>query len=113
MVQAYRCSKRKAVSLVGLSRSYFYYVAHPRDDRAERSRMREIANARVRYGMWRIHTLLRREGSVINHKKTQRLYVEEGLVVRRRRGRKRAVGTRAPAPVIALPNQRWSLDFQL
>ena len=48
---------------------------------------------------------------MINRKKTQRLYKEEGLEVRRRRSRRRAVGTRAPAPVLALPNQRWSLDF--
>ena len=48
---------------------------------------------------------------MINRKKTQRLYKEEGLAVRRRRSRKRAVGTRAPAPVLALANQRWSLDF--
>ena len=47
----------------------------------------------------------------INRKKTQRFYREEGLTVRRRKGRKRAVGARAPAPVPALPNQRWSLDF--
>lgn len=48
---------------------------------------------------------------MINRKKTQRIYQEEGLGVRRRRSRKRAVGTRAPAPVLALPHQRWSLDF--
>ena len=48
---------------------------------------------------------------MINRRKTQRLYKEEGLAVRRRRSRKRAVGTRAPAPVLALLNQRWSLDF--
>ena len=48
---------------------------------------------------------------MINRKKTQRLYREEGLAVRRRRSRRRASGTRAPAPVLALPNQRWSLDF--
>ena len=46
-----------------------------------------------------------------NRRKTQRLYREEGLTVRRRKGRKRADGARAPAPVLALPNQRWSLDF--
>jgi len=55
--------------------------------------------------------LLRQDGIAINRKKTQRLYREEGLTVRRRKGRKRAVGTRAPAPVVALPNQRWSLDL--
>ncbi len=48
---------------------------------------------------------------MINRKKTQRLYQKDGLAVRRRRNRKRAVGIRAPAPVLALPNQRRSLDF--
>ena len=56
-------------------------------------------------------SLLRREGVVINRKKTQRLYREEKLAVRRRRNRRRAMDARAPAPVLALPNQRWSLDF--
>lgn len=53
---------------VGLARSSYYYQAHPRDDRAERMRIREIAETRVRYGMWRIHTLMRREGWLINHR---------------------------------------------
>ena len=69
------------------------------------------ARQRRRFGYRRLHVLLRREGVMINRKRTQRLYQEEGLAVRRRRSRKRAVGTRAPAPVLALPNQRWNLDF--
>jgi putative transposase len=55
--------------------------------------------------------LLRRDGIAINHKKTPRLSREEGLTVRQRKGSKRAVGSRTPVPVAALPNQRWSLDF--
>ena len=47
----------------------------------------------------------------MNHKKLLRLYREEGLSVRRRRGRKRATGTRAPMALPQGPNQRWSLDF--
>lgn len=66
---------------------------------------------RRRFGYRRLHILLRREGVVINRKKTQRLYREEKLAVRRRRNRRRAIGARAPAPVLALPSQRWSLDF--
>ena len=81
------------------------------DDGALREKLRELANQRRRFGYRRLHILLRREGVMINRKKTQRLYKEEGLAVRRRRSRKRAVGNRAPAPVLALPNQRWSLDF--
>ena len=47
----------------------------------------------------------------MNKKKLFRLYKEEGLAVRRRRGRKRATGTRAPMALPDRPNQRWSLDF--
>ena len=47
----------------------------------------------------------------MNPKKLYRLYKEEGLSVRRRRGRKRARGTRAPMPIPIRPNVRWSLDF--
>ncbi len=69
-----------------------------------RSRLRELAQQRRRFGYRRLHILLRRDGIMINRKRTQRLYREEGLTVRRRKGRKRAVGARAPAPALALPN---------
>ncbi len=47
----------------------------------------------------------------MNKKRLFRLYREEGLAVRRRRGRKRAAGTRAPMALPDGPNQRWSPDF--
>ena len=50
-------------------------------------------------------------GVVMNLKKVYRLYREEGLTVRRRRGRKRAIGTRAPLEKAARPNAIWVLDF--
>jgi putative transposase len=55
--------------------------------------------------------LLAREGHGMNHKKLYRLYREEKLMVRRRGGRKRAVGTRTPLALPQTINQRWSLDF--
>ena len=73
--------------------------------------MRKLAAERRRFGYRRLHVLLRREGLVRNRKRTQRLYREEGLTVRRRRGRKRATGSRAPLLLPALPNARWSIDF--
>jgi putative transposase len=81
------------------------------DDSALRVKLRELASQRRRFGYRRLHILLRREGFMINHKKTQRLYREEGLTVRKRKSRKRAVGSRMPAPAATLPNQCWSLDF--
>jgi len=74
-------------------------------------RLRELAAIRRRFGYRRLHVLLRREGVVMNHKKLRRLYREERLQVRRRIGRKRALGTRAPMAIPQGPNQRWSLDF--
>lgn len=68
-----------------------------------------LAAERRRFGYRRLHILLRREGIQLNHKKLLRLYREERLTVRRRGGRKRALGARAPMPQGA--NQRWSLDF--
>ncbi|WP_440978636.1 IS3 family transposase [Sphingomonas pseudosanguinis] len=104
-------SERRACAVVGADRTSMRYRSCRADDGDLRSRLRELAQQRRRFGYRRLHILLRRDGITINRKKTQRLYREEGLTVRRRKGRRRAVGTRAPAPVLALPNQRWSLDF--
>lgn len=81
------------------------------DDGALRQRLRELAAERRRFGYRRLGYLLAREGLTPNHKKLLRIYREEGLKVRRRGGRKRALGTRAPMTVPQEPNQRWSLDF--
>jgi len=76
-----------------------------------RERLKTLAGQRRRFGYRRLHILLRRDGIVLNHKKLFRLYREERLTVRRRGGRKRALGTRAPMAMPQGPNQRWSLDF--
>ena len=104
-------SERRACRVIDADRKSVRYRSTRDDDAELREKLRELANQRRRFGYRRPHILLRREGIMINRKKTQRLYKEEGLAVRRRRSRRRAVGTRAPAPVLALPNQRWSLDF--
>ena len=104
-------SERRACRVIDADRKSVRYRSQRGDDAGLREKLRELANQRRRFGYRRLHILLRREGVMINRKKTQRLYREEGLAVRRRRSRRRAIGARAPAPVLALPNQRWSLDF--
>ena len=104
-------SERRACSIIGADRKNVRYRSRRDDDTDLRDRLRELARERRRFGYRRLHILLRRDGVAINRKKTQRLYTEEGLTVRKRKSRRRAVGARAPLPVIALPNQRWSLDF--
>ncbi|SMC86642.1 HTH-like domain-containing protein [Primorskyibacter flagellatus] len=74
-------------------------------------RLRELANQRRRFGYRRLFVLLRRDGAPSGINRIYRLYREEGLLVRKRRARRKAVGTRAPIPVEARPNARWSLDF--
>ena len=106
-----KVSERRACSIIGADRKSVRYRSRRDDDADLRDRRRELARERRRFGYRRLHILLRRDGITINRKKTQRLYTEEGLTVRKRKSRRRAVGARAPLPVIALPNQRWSLDF--
>jgi putative transposase len=80
-------------------------------DAGVRLRIRELAAHRRRFGYRRLHFLLGREGIRMNQKRFRRLYREEGLQVRKRGGRKRAIGTRAPIALPQGPNQRWSMDF--
>ena len=104
-------SERRACRVIGADRTSMRYRSQRDDDSEIGSNLRELGQQRRQFGYRRLHILLRREGIVTNRKKTQRLYREENLAVRRRRNRRRAIGARAPAPVLALPNQRWSLDF--
>ena len=104
-------SERRACKAIGCCRMTMRYQTTRADDASLRQRMRAIAQERRRFGYRRLHVLLKREGYLINHKKLFRLYREEKLTVRRRGGRKRAIGTRAPMLDPMMPNDRWSLDF--
>ena len=104
-------SERRACSAIEADRTSVRYRSRRPDDAELRERLTVLAGERRRFGYRRLHVLLRREGYVVNRKKTQRLYREEGLSVRKRRGRKKATGTRAPLLTVAVPNARWSVDF--
>lgn len=108
---AYKVSQRRACEAMSVDRSSVRYRSRRPDDAGLRKRLKELAAERRRFGYRRLHILLRREGLHMNHKKLRRLYREEKLQVRRRGGRKRALGTRAPLAIPQGINQRWSLDF--
>ena len=76
-----------------------------------RAKLRDLANERRRFGYRRLFILLRRDGELSGINRIYRLYREEGLSVRKRKARRRAVGTHAPILVEANANARWSLDF--
>jgi putative transposase len=108
---AFEMSERRACRTIGCVRMTVRYRSRRSNDTKLRERLRALAHERRRFGYRRLHVLLRREGFVVNHKRLFRLYREERLIVRRRSGRKRALGTRAPMLVPQAPNERWSLDF--
>jgi putative transposase len=110
-------SQRRACVLIGVDPKTVRRE-HPPDNPEVRLEMNKIAEKRRRFGYRRIGVLLERVGMmlervgmIMNEKKLYRIYREEGLSVRRRRGRKRARGSRTPMPVPDAPNMTWSMDF--
>jgi putative transposase len=108
---AFATSERRACCLLGFDRTSVRYRAVRPDDQVLRERLKALAADRRRFGYRRLHVLLRREGHAVNKKRVQRLYREEKLMLRKRGGRKRALGARAPMIPALAANQRWSLDF--
>ena len=104
-------SERRACTIVNADRKMVRYQSRRPADTELRLRLRELANERRRFGYRRLFVLLRQEGEPSGINRIHRLYREEGLSVRKRRARRRAVGARAPILVEARPNARWSLDF--
>jgi putative transposase len=104
-------SIRKLCILVGMNRSNWHYQAKPDANEPIRKRLRELADERKRWGYRRLHYLLRREGFLINHKRTERLYREENLMLRVKRRRKMAAESRVAPPPPERRNQCWAMDF--
>ena len=108
----YEVSERRACEVLRAPRTSHRYRS-VRDERAElRIRLRDLASSRVRYGYRRLHILLRREGFQVNHKLVYRLYVEEGLLLRRKTPKRRkSCAVRQDRPVARSINECWSMDF--
>ena len=111
VVEVHGVSQRRACKALAVDRSSVRYRSMRPDDGEARAAMKAVAAERRRFGYRRIHIMLERQGIVMNLKKIRRLYREEKLQVRRRGGRKRALGTRRPMLLPDAPNIRWSLDF--
>ena len=96
---------------MGIWRATYDYKAVKRSDDVLRSRLRELAEHRRRFGCARLHVILKREGLVVNHKKTERIYREEGLSLRLKKRKKKVAMIRVKLPEPQRANQRWSMDF--
>jgi putative transposase len=99
--------------VIRADRKTIRYRSRRPSDAELRARLRDLAYEQLRFGYRRLHVLLRHEGHVVNRMKTQRPHREEGLSVRRRRDRKRAIGTRAPIVVEARPNARFGIRWSM
>ena len=110
-MQEHGVSQRRACEALSVDRSSMRYRSVRPDDASIREAMKKVASERRRFGYRRIHVMLERQGIIMNLKKLRRLYREEKLTVRKRGGRKRALGTRRPLALPSRPNERWSLDF--
>ena len=124
VVAIHGVSQRRACEVLAVDRSGVRYRSIRPDDAVARAAMKAVAAERRRFGYppagnglpanrerRRIHIMLERQGIVMNLKKLRRLYREERLQVRKRGGRKRALGTRRPMVLPGAANERWSLDF--
>ena len=94
-------SERRACRIAGADRKMVRYQAKRAPDTVLRGRLRDLANERRRFGYRRLFVLLRREGEPSGINRIYRLYREEGLAVRKRKARRKAVGTRVPILVEA------------
>jgi putative transposase len=109
-IKRHGISQRRACAVVRQKRSSQRYQSHRSDDDL-RERLKRLAAERRRFGYRRLAIMLKREGVTANLKRIYRVYRATGLAVRRRKGRKRALGTRLPLPHPDMINQIWSLDF--
>lgn len=93
-------------------RSTYHYRAHG-DAQAElKTRIKEIAETRVRYGYRRIHVLLRRKGWKVNPKRIYRLYNEMGLQLRNKTPKRRVKAKlREDRTEATQSNETWAMDF--
>lgn len=111
VIARFGLSQRRVCRLTGWNRSSLRYASSARDDSALRTRLRHWAALKPRWGSPILHDILKSEGLVKNHKRTERLYREEGLSLRRKLRRKLPAAARVPLPHADRPNQRWSMDF--
>jgi putative transposase len=112
IIERFGLSVRKTCKLIGLSRTSFHYrpTVKP-DEEVIRKRLRKLAETRRRFGCRRLHVMLMREGFKINHKRTERIYRQERLILRIRRRKKLSSLLRTDIPKPDYPNHIWSMDF--
>lgn len=111
MQEEHTLSARRACSLSGIAACSLRYQSRRVDEPQLRSRLKELAEERPRFGYRRLHVLLRREDFAVNHKRVFRLYQEEGLKLRPKKRKRVASAQRVKLEPVSAVNQLWTMDF--
>ncbi len=105
-------SIRRACRVLLVDTSSYHYKSRRRGQADLELRIKDICQTRVRYGYRRVHVLLRREGWMINHKRTRRIYRELGLQLRNKTPKRRVKAKlREDRQTATRPNETWAMDF--
>ena len=107
----FEISERRACELIKVARPTIRYKSVTKEDKSLKARIVEIALNHKSFGYRRIAVLLKREGLVVNHKKVYRLYVKEGLNLKKRVKKKYINRYKESLGISNRPNQRWAMDF--
>jgi len=108
----FQLTERRACRAVAVHRAMIRYESVRPSQEPLRARLHELARDRISFGYLRLHVMLRREGWMVNHKRIDRLYREEGLSLTRKRPRRRkSAAVRPPREITTAANQRWAMDF--
>lgn len=112
MRRVWEVSIRRACQVLRFDTSSYHYKSRRPEQAALEQRIREICQTRVRYGYRRVHVMLRREGWIINQKKTRRIYNEMGLQLRKKTPKRRVKAKlRDDRRAATRPNDVWAMDF--
>ena len=108
----WKVSARRACDTLRVERSLYAYKSKRGDQASLKLKIKDICEARVRYGYRRVHVMLRRDGIAINEKRTRRLYNELGLQLRNKTPKRRVKAKLRDDRTIAVHiNETWAMDF--
>lgn len=111
LITKYSASVRHIANVLGLNRSTMTYKPRKSRDDGLEQRMKELSTKHRRFGLPRLHFLLRREGMVLSKHRTERVYKKLCLQIKNRRRVKQMAMTRVPHNKATTPNEIWSFDF--
>jgi putative transposase len=112
MMSEWKVSQRRACRVLQLDPTTFRYKSRRPAQAPLEAKIKEICQTRIRYGYRRVLVLLRRDGWMINQKKTRRIYRELGLQMRTKTPKRRVkAALRADRTLPSRSGEVWAMDF--